>query len=358
MKIPTLLLGASLAAASYPGALPLPLPTPIWTRLATNSSAQFRGLAPVSSRVAWVSGTGATVLRTTDGGATWASVGPRLPAADAGRLEFRDVEAWSADRAVVLSIGAGGDSRVYATRDGGASWALAFANADPAAFYDCLAFATPARGLALGDPVGGRFRLLETRDGGASWEVLDGDDDDDDDDAGMPPALDGEYAFAASGTCISAAAGRWYIASGGVDPGRVFRSADGRRWSVSNSSIAGGPAAGVFSVRFRDATHGIAVGGNYESPTGAVSNAAWSADGGRSWTPAASFPHGYRSGAAWVQGVHGMAIAVGTTGSDFTLDSGRTWHSFDNGTFDSVECVGARVCWASGQGGRVARLSW
>jgi hypothetical protein len=38
----------------------------------------------------------------------------------------------------------------------------------------------------------------------------------------MPPALGGEFGFAASGTCLEAAAGRWYIASGGVDPGRIF----------------------------------------------------------------------------------------------------------------------------------------
>lgn len=332
-------------------------PKPTWTLLPTNSTSQFRGLSPVSSHIAWVSGTNNTVLRTLDGGHTWTSVGPTPNTTTP--LEFRDIEAYSALTAVILSIGAGSSSRIYITHDGGLSWSPTFVNTDPDAFYDCMAFATPAHGLAVSDPVGGKFRVLETRDAGRSWRVLDP--------AGMPAALSGEAGFAASGTCVEAAAGRWYLASGGVDPGRVFRSADGgRRWDVANSSIAGGEAGGVFSVRFRDARHGVAVGGDFEVPTGHEDNAAWSADGGRTWTPAERFPGGYRSGAAWVEegllggglGGRGVALAVGPTGSDFTVDGGRCWHGFDNGTFDSVECVRGGVCWASGQDGRVARLSW
>jgi photosystem II stability/assembly factor-like uncharacterized protein len=271
-----------------------------------------------------------------------------LSAEDAG-LEFRDIEAWSKDEAVILSIGEGTDSRIYITKDAGASWKQSFTNEEATAFYDCIAFENRHHGMAMSDPVDGKFRLLETFNGGNSWNIVDSN--------GMPPALNGEAGFAASGTCIATAAGRWYIASGGVDPGRIFRSANGHQWEVSNSSIAGGEAGGVFSVQFRDARHGIAVGGDFQAPTGAVNNAAWSADGGRTWLPSTSFPGGYRSGSSWVPGVCNMALAVGPTGSDFTLDSGRTWHNFDNGTFDSVECLKGKVCWASGQNGRVARLS-
>src|SRR4051812_29350538 len=59
-----------------------------WQSTPTGSDARFRGLSAVSSTVAWVGGTG-VVLRTTDGGATWASVSPP----DTGALDFRDVEA-------------------------------------------------------------------------------------------------------------------------------------------------------------------------------------------------------------------------------------------------------------------------
>ncbi|KAI1773099.1 hypothetical protein F4818DRAFT_118038 [Hypoxylon cercidicola] len=62
--------GLSLAARNHS------LPHPTWQLLPTGSSACFRGLTPVSDKIAWVSGVGGTVLLTTDGGRTWASVGP------------------------------------------------------------------------------------------------------------------------------------------------------------------------------------------------------------------------------------------------------------------------------------------
>jgi photosystem II stability/assembly factor-like uncharacterized protein len=320
-----------------------------WTISPTNSTRQFRGLSPVSNKVAWVSGTAGTVLRTTNGGASWTNVSPVLLPENATTFEFRDIQASSAKSAVILSIGEGNSSRIYLTRDGGISWKPTFINQEPTAFYDCMAFEQDGKhGLAMSDPVNGKFRLIETWTGGANWTIVDP--------SGMPAALTGESGFAASGTCLEAAAGRWYLASGGVDPGRIYRSTNGRTWKVSNSSITGGAAAGVFSVRFRDAKNGIAVGGNYENPTGYANVSSWSKDGGKTWHASKSFPAGYRSGAAWVPGKEGMAVAVGTSGSDVTFDGGRTWRNFDNGTFDAVECVGKHGCWASGSKGRVARL--
>ncbi|GJC96356.1 Oxidoreductase [Colletotrichum higginsianum IMI 349063] len=318
-----------------------------WEILPTGSQQQFRGLSPVSDRIAWVSGTGGTVLRTIDGGASWDSVGPELTGDDV-ELQFRDVQAFSAEKAVILSIGEGTDSRVYITADGGKSWTRTFTNDEPAAFFNCIDFEDDARGFAVSDPVDGKFRLMETGDGGASWNLVDP--------SGMAPALEGEFGFAASGTCISTAAGRWYLASGGVDPGRVFRSPDGHRWEASGSAIAGGASAGVFSVRFRDAVHGIATGGDFNAANDSAHTAAWSEDGGETWTASEVFPGGYRSGAAWAPGLCGVAVAVGPSGSDITLDSGRTWRTFDTGSFDSVECLPGRVCWASGSRGRVAKL--
>ncbi|KAI0179781.1 oxidoreductase [Hypoxylon sp. FL1284] len=348
---------AGISAGLSPAVGNSSLPHLTWKLLPTGSSARFRGLAPVSDTVAWVSGTNGTVLRTTDGGATWASVGPALSnSSDEATLDFRDIEAWSADRAALLSIGEGAASCVYVTENGGASWARSFANAEPAAFFDCAAFATPEHGMAVSDPVDGRLRLIETRDGGGSWDVVAYDDD------AMPPALDGEAGFAASGTCIATMAGRWYVAVGGAadsHAGRVFYSGDdGRTWDVADATLVGGEGAGVFSVQFRDARHGVAVGGNYSEPDGNVDNAAWTADGGVTWTRAAAFPDGYRSGAAWVPvaGFCDAALAVGPSGSDLTLDGGRVWRRFDDGSFDSVECVEGPVCWASGEDGRVARL--
>ena len=134
----------------------------------------------------------------------------------------------------MLSIGEGDASRIYTTFDGGRNWRLAFVNDDPAAFYDCMDFfAGGRRGLALSDPVDGKFRIAATDDWGRSWHVLPN--------AGMPPAVAGEFAFAASGTCLVTSGGRdaWFGSGGGAS--RVFHSRDGGlNWTVADAPI---PAA-------------------------------------------------------------------------------------------------------------------
>ena len=69
----------------------------------------------------------------------------------------------------------------------------------------------------------------------------------------------------------------------------------------------------------------------------------------------AGAPDEYRSGAHWVTGR--SAIIVGPSGSDATFDAGRTWHGFDEGSFDTVDCAGGFACWSSGEQGRVAFLT-
>ncbi|CAA9963378.1 Oxidoreductase [Pyrenophora teres f. maculata] len=352
MQLLTVLLSATSLVVAHPKLPHRPLS---WALTPTNSTRQFRGLSPISEDVVWVSGTAGTVLRSTDAGLSWTNVSPPLPSENASNLEFRDIQAFSASAAVILSIGQGNLSRIYQTFDGGLNWKKTFVNDNAAAFYDCMAFekrvGRQGHGVAMSDPVDGKFRLLETWDGGAHWSLVSN--------SSMPAALPGESGFAASGTCVEAAAGRWYVATGGVDPGRVFYTTSdnvSRGWRVSDSKIAGGAAAGVFSVRFRDAWHGVAVGGDFQKPNSNNASASWSNDGGVTWNRAISFPGGYRSGTSWIPGRRQMAVAVGTSGSDFTVDGGRSWISIGNGTFDAVECVSKDVCWASGSGGRVARL--
>jgi photosystem II stability/assembly factor-like uncharacterized protein len=318
---------------------------PSWQLSPTGVTARFRGLAPVSDKVAWVAGSAGTILRTLDGGSSWASVGP----AGAAELQFRDIEAFDAEHAVALTIGEGEDSRLYATSDGGATWAETFRNTEPTAFYDCVTFLDRWHGLALSDPVEGKFRILATSDGGQSWAVRPT--------AGMPDALPGEFAFAASGTCLVSTGGRAYFATGGGVAARVFSSANGgRTWSVTDSPIPSGPSAGIYSLAFRDPQHGIAVGGDYAVPDAAPDGSATTRDGGRTWTVSGTVPGAYRSGSAWIDGT--TALAVGPTGSDLSRDGGKSWTGFDTGSFDAVACAGRGACWASGEQGRVAVLKW
>ncbi|MGW7648862.1 WD40/YVTN/BNR-like repeat-containing protein [Streptomyces bobili] len=321
---------------------------PAWAPKDTGTpTVRFRGLAAVDRDTAWVAGTQGTVLRTTDGGANWRNVSPP----GAAGLQFRDVEAFDARRAVVLAIGEGDASRVYRTDDGGATWTESFRNTDTRAFYDCMTFFDRRHGLAMSDPVDGRFRILSTSDGGRSWTVLP--------DAGMPAALPGEAGFAASGQCLVSAGSRdVWLATGGAERARVLHSADrGLTWTVTDAPIpASDPARGVFGLAFRDRTHGLAVGGDYRADQPSPSAAAATGDAGRTWRPAGTPPPAYRSGVAWLPHSRTAALAVGPTGTDLTTDAGRTWRTVDTGSYDTVDCTPDRGCWAAGEQGRVARL--
>jgi photosystem II stability/assembly factor-like uncharacterized protein len=330
------LVGVSLASAGTRGFA--------WHDTPTGSAARLRGLSAVSSTTAWASGSLGTVLRTTDRGATWQQLGP--PGTQ--DLQFRDIEAFDADHAVILSIGPGSDSRIYVTADGGQTWALTFVNPDPNAFFDCMTFYDSRRGLALSDPPDGlHFRVIATDDGGLSWHVTG---------AQMPEALPGEFAFAASGQCITTDHGRraWF-GTGGAAQARVFRSDDGgASWSVAATALNSGPTAGIFALAFRGQQHGLAVGGDFLAETASPDNFARSADGGASWNLLPAAPPEYRSGATWLDG-H-TALAVGPSGSDVSTDAGATWQRFDDGSLDTVDCARPTACWASGANGRVAYL--
>ena len=285
------------------------------------------------------------MLRTTNGGATWQQVGP--PGTQT--LQFRDIEAFDADHAVIMSVGDNPtDFRIYVTSNGGQTWALTFVNQEPTAFYDCMTFFDSRRGLALSDPPDGiHFRVIATDDGGLTWHVTG---------AQMPQALPGEFAFAASGQCITSDHGRraWF-GTGGAAEARVFRSDDGgASWTVASTPIASGPTAGIFALAFRGQQHGLAVGGDFLAETNSPDNFARTSDGGASWSLLPAAPAEYRSGATWLDG-H-TVLSVGPSGSDVSTDSGVTWERFDDGSLDTVDCASPNACWAAGANGRVAYL--
>jgi photosystem II stability/assembly factor-like uncharacterized protein len=317
---------------------------PRWVPVPTGSTQQFRGLDAVDRRTAWLGGSAGQVLRTTDGGRSWQDVSPP---GSAGLL-FRDVEAQDAYRASVLAIGEADASRIYTTADGGRHWTLAFVNDDPNAFYDCMAFYPGHRdGLALSDPVDGKFRIIATHDGGRSWQVAST--------AGMPPAVDGEFGFAASGTCLVTSGHDAWFASGGA-AARVFHSRDGGRdWTVTTAPIPAAPAGGVFSLAFRNPREGAMVGGDFTVPTNGAHASGFTRDGGASWLAGGDLS-GYRSGVDWVWGTRATLIAVGPTGSDVSYDGARSWTPFDATDYDAVDCVPG-TCWASGPNGAVAVLA-
>ena len=319
-----------------------------WNQQTSHTPERLRGVSAVSSAVAWASGNKGTVVRTVDGGTTWA----RVVVPDAERLDFRDIEAVDADTAYVLSIGPGDASRIYKTADGGKTWTLQFANPDPKAFYDAIAFWDANTGLAVGDPVDGRFAVMRTVDGGRTWAPVPA--------ANLPPALAGDGAFAASGTCLVVQGMRnaWF-GTGGAARARVFRSTDqGLTWNVADTPIMAGTAsAGIFSLAFADAQHGVAVGGDYRQERERGDNLAITSDGGKTWAFAGSTRlRSFRSAIGYVPGSKGRrVIAVGPAGTDASSDGGRTWTPLGDEGFHALSIAPrGGAAWAVGEQGRIA----
>ncbi|MEW6125808.1 MAG: glycosyl hydrolase [Acidobacteriota bacterium] len=319
-----------------------------WQVQDVKTDASFRGLAVVSDKVVWASGTKGTFVKTTDGGKNWMAAS--VP--DADKLDFRDVEAFDANTAYLLSIGNGDLSRIYKTTDGGKTWALQFKNENPKAFFDAMAFWDKEHGIAMSDPVDGKILLITTKDGGKHWTPLPAES--------LPQALPGEAMFAASGTCImTRGKSNLWIATGGA-ASRVHRSTDrGRTWSVATTPIITGEAAGIFSIAFRNDNEGIIVGGDYKKPNEAKNNVAVTKDGGKTWTLVeAKGLGGYRSAVTYAAtGKVLSMVAAGTSGSDISISGGNEWMSLDKANYNSVVFTNqADVGWAVGPNGRVAKF--
>jgi len=321
-----------------------------WLIQNSGTTAGLRGIHNVDGKVAWASGTDGTIIHTDDGGGHWqrCAVPP-----GAEKLDFRGVWAWNSQRAVVMSIGEGDQSRAYKTVDSCRTWLQILANPDKKGFWDAIAFRNEQEGTILGDPVDGQFVILTTGDG-EHWSR--------DTDSGLVANLKGEGAFAASNTSLVLTQEAVQFGTGGLGGARIFRlsgrfarssSARLSRWASTEAPLSGGTeSAGVFSLAYRDRDHGVAVGGDYQKPSERTGAAAFTSDGGRTWTAATELPSGFRSAVAWDE--HRKAwIAVGTNGADISFDDGHSWKKFDNDhNWNAVS-----LPWAVGPKGKIGKLS-
>ena len=293
-----------------------------WTLQDSRTTADLRGIDNIGNGIAWASGTNGTILRTTDSGAHW-QLCTTPPNAD--HLDFRGIQAFDNNTAIVMSSGPGDQSRLYKTTDACQSWTLLFTNPDKTGFWDAIKFVNDKLGFILGDPVSYRntykphqpftgFAIFATQDGGMTFKR-----------AGLGvnlanPKTSG--AFAASNSSLFIGWPFIYFGGGGASGARVYLNAFQQHIGYSDSRIAidsgewrsnswtapfaSRPSAGIFALAFmrgqraakenEDGTSalptlkGIAVGGDYLKPNGPTSTAAFTTDGGQHWLSATTPP--------------------------------------------------------------------
>jgi hypothetical protein len=342
-----------------------------WQIENSTTTADLRGIDNVGGGIAWASGTNGTVLRTEDGGYLWQ---PCTVPPGAEHLDFRGIQAFDANTAIVMSSGKGDLSRLYKTTDGCQTWKLVFTNPDKDGFWDavvaravaaepgnvCDAGAKLILGTILGDPAVHKSNQKDTTTlasfylanfyAGINCPV----------DKLFPSAssifaLPGETAFAASNSVLAR-----------LEPSSVYWMGVGRRliqYSVG-STVPGhffaesfcdigipfshrSASAGVFSLAIKPGSAGppkptkiggfdwkkpscqkadmVVVGGDYAAIDDAQDTAAFTG-GSSKFQLAQTSPHGYRSSVAYDAATKTW-ITVGPNGTDISIDDGRNWRA-------------------------------
>ena len=256
-----------------------------WDIQDSHTTASLRGIHSVGDGVAWASGTNGTVLRTQDGGNHWQ---PCAIPPGAEKLDFRGIQAFDANTAIVMSSGKGDLSRLYKTTDGCQTWKLIFTNPDKEGFWDAIVFnlkepmypsadwRAHARGFLIGDPVDGKFVLYSSNDSGQSWHRWANDK------VERPAhAIKGESLFAASNSAAIAPGTYENLAfvTGGTGGSNFFHldlhdPFDAGRWlsfTKTKLPMSSGDSSGAFSIAGHSGEkleNGgfMVVGGDYKHP--------------------------------------------------------------------------------------------
>jgi hypothetical protein len=313
-----------------------------WEIENSGATADLRGIDNVGGGVAWASGANGTVLRTEDGGYLWQSC--TIPPG-AEHLDFRGIQAFDANTAIVMSSGKGDLSRLYKTTDGCHTWKLVFTNPDKEGFWDAID-ADRDNAFVIGDPVGGHFAIFYSGDGELS-EWLPFDRSPLRRYLALPsPQYSTESLFAASNSVFirgSAMFHTLFLFATGGDRGAFIYGQDFTVWPPAENSgvsvakplpLARSSSGGTFSIasdfqcvrQFDEECHFVAVGGDYRKPSESSGTAAFSLDSIANWHAAQTPPHGYRSAVAYDAATKTW-ITVGPNGTDISTDDGKNWRA-------------------------------
>ena len=324
-----------------------------WTIQPQATTADLRGIDSVGKGIAWASGTNGTVLRTEDGGYLWqkCTVPP-----GAEKLDFRGIQAFDENTAIVMSSGKGDLSRLYKTTDGCQSWKLVLTNQDTDGFWDAVKALGPDDFEVAGDSVD--HILVSEKKGHILpvWELHEGDDlADNFTDHFFELTSDlKEGGFAASNSTLVIGerphrdptwSYQWlatgndnhsYIHREAVEETKTCEPCRMESLRIETPMSQGTASAGIFSLSFREDRVGIAVGGDYQRSASTVKTAIYSGDSGKTWALANTPPHGYRSAVAY-DAASKTWITVGPNGTDISTDDGRNWRALKPGPGDAPD---------------------
>ncbi len=299
-----------------------------WDIEDSHTTANLRGIANTGGGAVWASGSNGTVLRSEDGGYLWQTCS-MPPGAE--NLDFRGIQGFDENTAIVMSSGKDDLSRLYKTTDGCQTWKLLFTNPDKDGFWDALLHDTDDDEMfVLGDPVNGSFQFFSEEQDGKFSDNWNGH---------QIKAIPGQTAFAASNSIIAmnVGEGKFSFVTGGTKA-EIIHEEHGidankgmfSEWSRSPLPFAAGESSGAFSIASSPSNKTqktkvvVVVGGDYKNPNASERTVAISSDWGYRWQAAQTPPHGYRSSVAY-DAPQKLWITVGPNGTDISTDDGKNW---------------------------------
>jgi hypothetical protein len=305
--------------------------------LNSGSKASFRGLSVVSDDILWVSGSGGTVGRSTDGGENWTW----MTVKGFEKMDFRDIEAFDDKTAIIMGIDA--PAYILKTTDGGTTWKEVFKDTTKGMFLDAMEFWNEQSGIVIGDPLGDKIFIGRTFDGGNTWRGIPTEN--------IPTADKGEAFFASSGTNVRKLTKEEAIFVSGGTRSRLFI----RDKKIDLPLLQGKESTGANSVAVKDKKTLIVVGGDFTTKDSAVKNCAITTDGGKTFTVPVVAPHGYRSCVEYLGKKNW--ICCGLNGVDYSSDEGMNWTWISKDSFHAVrKAKKGKAVYFSGGGGRIGKL--
>lgn len=297
----------------------------------------FRGLSIVSDKVMWASGSGGTVVKSTDGGKTF----EKIVIPNFEKRELRDIEAFDSNTAVTIAIAE--PAQILKTIDGGKSWTIVFTDSSKGMFLDAMYFANKMNGIIVGDPINGKAFIAETNDGGNSWMQKDS----------TINLAEGEAFFAASGTNVllvkNKSKWRKLFVSGGK---KSHFYDEGSRVDIPINQ--GKESTGANSIAAYK-NNAIIVGGDFAADSIATNNCVLINLENHKISMPDINPVGYKSCVCFV--TKKIVVSCGTSGVDISYNAGIIWKNISKESYHTVATdKKSKTVFLVGGKGKIAKL--
>jgi photosystem II stability/assembly factor-like uncharacterized protein len=316
---------------------------PSITILDQGKNTSLRGLSVVNDQVVWVSGSNGTIGRSNNGGKDF----KWMVVKGFEKNDFRDIEAFDASTAIIMSIGEPG--YILRTADGGETWTVVYEKKTKGIFMDAMEFWNRQAGIVIGDPIDGKFFIARTFDNGLTWNELP--------EQFKPVADSAEACFAASGTNLRALDNDEAIfITGGSSSNVYIRDKKTRLPIVQGKETTGANSIAVWGrYKLNGGKKLVVVGGDFSADSIRKNTCAYSNDRGKTWKVSKIPPFGYRSCVEFLGEKY--LITCGTNGVDFSVDGANTWKSISKEGFHVVRIarIGSTV-FLAGKDGKIGKL--